>query len=84
VEVLREVEAACALPFTGIVNNTNLGQRTTAETVLESLPYADAVAEAMGLPVRFTCAASNVAKDLEGKVPNLFPIDIMRLYYMEI
>ena len=54
VEVLREIEAACALPFTGIVNNTNLGQKTTAETVLSSVPYADEVSRLMGIPVRFT------------------------------
>ena len=29
--VMREIEAACGLPFTGIVNNTNLGQQTEAE-----------------------------------------------------
>ena len=80
VETLREIEAACSLPFTGIVNNTNLGQRTTAETVLDSQPYA--VAETMGLPVRFTCARADIAKSLEGKVPGLLPIDVMRLYYM--
>ena len=82
VEVLREIEAACRLPFTGIVNNTNLGPRTTPEEVLASLPYADAVAAAMRLPVRFTCAAASVAAALAGKVDNLFALDIQRLYYM--
>ena len=81
-EVLREIEAACRLPFTGLVNNTNLGLRTTPEDVIESLPYADAVSAATGLPVRFTCAAAPVAAELEGKVENLFPLDIQRLYYM--
>ena len=82
VEVLREIECACRLPFTGIVNNTNLGPRTTPEDVLASLPYADAVAAATGLPVRFTCAAAPVAAALAGKVDNLFALDIQRLYYM--
>ena len=82
VEVLREIESACRLPFTGLVNNTNLGLRTTPEDVLESFPYAEAVAAATGLPIRFTCAAAPVAAALEGKVENLFPLDIQRLYYM--
>lgn len=81
VEVLREIESACGLPFTGIVNNTNLGPQTTAETVLTSLPYADAIAQTMNVPVRFTCAEVPVAADLEGKVANLFPIEIQKLYY---
>lgn len=81
VEVLREIEAACRLPFAGIVNNTNLGQQTTAADVLASLPYADEVAARMGLPVRLTCAAAPVAAELGEKVRNLFPLDIQKLYY---
>ena len=81
VEVLREIEAACRLPFTGIVNNTNLGKETRARTVLDSCAYAEGVAAAMGLPVRFTCVAEPLAEELEGKVPNLFPLTIQKLYY---
>ena len=81
VEVLREIEAACQLPFTGIVNNTNLGQQTTAATVLESVPYANEVAALMGVPVRFTCATAAIARELEGKIENLLPLEIQKLYY---
>ena len=81
VEVLREIEAASQLPFTGIVNNTNLGQQTTAETVLGSRAYADEVAALLGVPVRFTCAAAAIAEELEGKVENLLPLEIQKLYY---
>jgi len=81
VEVLREIEAACQLPFTGIVNNTNLGQKTTAADVLKSLPYADAVAAQMNLPVCFTCAAASIAAELAGRIPDLMPIEIQKLYY---
>ena len=81
VEVLREIEEACQLPFTGIVNNTNLGQQTTAETVLGSRAYADEVAALMGVPVRFTCATAAIAKELEGKVENVLPLEIQKLYY---
>jgi len=81
VGVLREIEAACQLPFAGIVNNTNLGRTTTAADVLQSLPYADAVAAKMGLPVRFTCAAASVAAELAGQISDLLPLDIQKLYY---
>ena len=81
VEVLREIEAACALPFTGIVNNTNLGPQTTAETVLGSLSYADEIAAFMRIPVRFTCATAVIAEELRGKVENLLPLEIQKLYY---
>ena len=83
VEVLREIEVACRLPFTGIVNNTNLGLKTSPRDVLASVPYADAIAAATGLPIRFTCAAAPIAAALEGRVENLFALEIQRLYYME-
>ena len=81
VEVLREIEAACHLPFTGIVNNTNLGPQTTAADVLGSRSYADAVAAQMNLPVRMTCCARRLASELEGRVPDLLALDIQKLYY---
>ena len=81
VEVLREIEAACALPFTGIVNNTNLGQQTTAGTVLGSVAYADEIAALMEIPIRFTCAPVPIAAELKGKIENLLPLEIQKLYY---
>ena len=81
VEVLREIEEACALPFTGIVNNTNLGPQTTVETVLGSKAYADEVAALMKIPVRLTCAPVSIAEALKGKVANLLPLEIQKLYY---
>ena len=59
--VLREIEAACGLPFTAIVNNTNLGQATAAVDVLSSMPYAEAVAARAGLPLKMTCRDGLVA-----------------------
>ena len=81
VEVLREIEAASQLPFTGVVNNTNLGPQTTAETVLGSVPYADEVAALMNLPVRFTCVIEPLADELKGRIVNLLPLEIQKLYY---
>ena len=82
-EVFREIEDACALPFTAIVNNTNLGPATTAEDVLASLDFAAQIAGRTGLPVKMTCAENKVAAKLKDKVENLFPLSILTLYYME-
>ena len=83
VEVLREIEAACQLPFTAIVNNTNLGQETTAETVRASRPYAEAVAKLMNLPIRFTSCRADLYDALapEFSADGLFPLQIQHLYY---
>ncbi len=82
-EVLREIESACSLPFTAIVNNTNLGPATTPEDVLASLPFAQELSERTGLPVKMTCAEKKTAAALAGKVKDLFPLSILTLYYME-
>lgn len=77
VEVLREIEAAAQLKFTGVVNNTNLGPETTAEFVRDSMPFADGVAAALGVPVRMTCCRA----DLADAIPGAFPLTIQKLYY---
>lgn len=78
-EVKDEIEAACHIPFTGIVNNSNLGEETTAQTVLDSLSYADEVSERTGLPVLMTTADERLCDELKGKIPNLFPMKITKL-----
>lgn len=81
VEVLREIEYACKLPFTGLVNNTNLGQESSAANVLESMALAKRTAELMNIPLRFTCVPRSLEPELRGKIENLFALDIQKLYY---
>lgn len=81
-EVLREIEAAGGIPFTGIVNNTNLGPETTAELVEESQTFVAGLSALTGLPVKMTCAAESLCDKLQGRVENLFPLRLQRLYYM--
>ena len=80
-EVMREVEAAAHLPFTGIVNNSNLGEETTAEDVLATATEVERLSAISGLPVRFTSVEAALAKALEGKIENLFPLHLQEKYY---
>jgi len=82
-EVFYEIEAACALPFTAIVNNTNLGPLTKAEDVIGGERFAQEFAERVKLPVKMSCASEKLQAELQNKVSNFFPIQIMQLYYME-
>ena len=75
---LREIEAASHLSFTGIINNSNLGRDTTAETLLSSTGELTRLAELSGLPVCWTSADQKLVKDLEGKVENLFPLHLQK------
>lgn len=76
VAILHEIEDACHVPFSGIVNNSNLGQQTTPETVLDSLAYAQSISRLTGLPVVATSARRDIAERLAGRVDDIFPMDL--------
>ena len=78
VGILREIELAAGLPFTGIINNSNLGALTTEEDILSSEEYARAVAQMAGLPLVLTCAESSLYERLSNKVDNLFCLHLQR------
>ena len=73
-EVMNEIEAACSMKFTAIVNNSNIGVETTAEDVLDSLSYAQKVSESTGLPIRLTTVDEKLYNNLCGQVENLMPL----------
>ncbi len=77
-EVLREIEAACRMPFTGVVNNSNLGPETTAETVLSSRAYAGELCSLSGLPLKMTTVEARLYPELKDKIENLFPLNLQR------
>lgn len=76
IEVMREVETAGGIRFTGLVNNSNLGEETTAEDVLNSVKYAEEVSEMSGLPIVTTTVKQDLFDALSGKIPNLFPLKL--------
>lgn len=76
VEIMREIEYACGMKFTGLVNDSNLGCETTVETVLSSLPYGEEVAALSGLPLRMTACPEDLYPALADKVDNLLPLHL--------
>ena len=81
-EVLHEIETAGGIPFTGLVNNSNLGADTTAEDVLASVPYAEAVSRASGLPVVMTSVREDLYAAVADRVPNPFALGLQRNKYL--
>ncbi len=77
-EVMGEIEQACKIKFTGLVNNSNLGEETTAEDVLGSLEYAKAVSEATRLEIVCTTVNEMLFNELNGKIENLFPLKLQK------
>ena len=76
VEIMREIEEAAKMKFTGIVNNSNLGEETTAETVLNSMEYAGEVAKLSGLPIKMTAVKESIYEELRHKISDIFPIEL--------
>lgn len=78
-EVMREIEAACGICFTAIVNNSNLGNDTTADDVEKSNVKARRLSEISGLPVIFTSAEATLADNV--KLPDVFPLTLQNKYF---
>lgn len=53
-EVLQAIERASGLTFHGIINNSNLGEETDEETVLNAIPFAEEFAKLANLPLLMT------------------------------
>ena len=80
-EVMREIEAACSLRFTDIVNNSNLGSETDADTVLQSLDYIGKLSEISGLPVFMHTVRSDIAAQLAENLPNVMALTLQEKYF---
>lgn len=78
VEVMREIEAACGIKFTGIINNSNLAEETIASDVLGSTMYAEDIERMTGLPVVLTTVEERLYDELKEKVIPLFPLTLQK------
>ena len=76
IEVMREIELASKMPFTAVVNNSNLGNETTAQDILASQAYAQEICEKTGLSLKMTAVRAELMPELEGKIENLFPLHL--------
>ena len=78
VAIMKEIEEAGHLPFTAIVNNSNLGKETTAEDVLASVPYAEKMAKDTGLPLLLTTVREDLLPELKGKIDPLMGMKLQK------
>ncbi len=75
-EMKAEIEAAAGIPFTGIVNNSNIGVLTTAEDVVSSFPFIEEIEKATSLDLRFTAVWDKIYCELSEKYKNLIPLTL--------
>ena len=78
-EVFREIEIAGKIPFTGIVNNSNLGNDTVASDIEKTRELALELASLTGVPVVMTTARKDIASELSGD--DILPLKLQAKYY---
>ena len=78
-EVMREIENACGLKFTDIVNNSNLASETSPETIHASMDYMEKLSQLSGLPIWLTTAEKEVAAKLNTE--NVLPLTLQEKYF---
>lgn len=83
--VLKEIEAAGKVPFTGLVNNSNLGSSSSVDDLLSTEAQIQELARLSGLPIRFSAAEQSIAQSLidSGAMAKdtLFPLTLQEKYF---
>ena len=77
-EIMGEIEVAGGIPFTAIVNNTNLGRDTDWETVAASRKEAEKLSQISGLPLLFTAVEESVLPINERGNETYFPLKLQK------
>ncbi len=80
-EIMREIEAAAHLPFTAIVNNSNLGDQSGKDCIDNSFGFINGLSTLSGLPVAMTTAISPLYEAIKNAYPDVFKIDLQDKYY---
>ena len=76
IEVMREIEQACKIKFTGIVNNSNIGTATTAQDVIGTAEYADEISKLSNIPVKMTTVDKRIFDEVNGCIENVMPLTL--------
>jgi hypothetical protein len=79
-ELFHDIERTARFSHTGIINNSNLGEMTTARTVLDSLTFAKEVSEGTGLPIIFTAAPRSIKCDELNEIAEYVDIYVKPLW----
>ena len=79
-EVLMEIEEACRIPFTGIVNNTNLAEETLVGTVQSGYEKSKVLADLAGLPLVMTTVYEKISEEAAKSIPDVFTLKLQKKY----
>lgn len=74
--VMREIEEASKIKFTGIVNNSNIGDETKKEHIIASQKFAKEISEITNLPLVMTTIKNELFGELQNEIENPVPIKL--------
>ena len=74
-EVLQEIECACGIKMTAIVNNSNIGVETTEADVKKTDAEAQKLSQIAGIPVIFTSVNESIARN---STHDYFPLTLQK------
>jgi hypothetical protein len=80
-EIMREIEAACGLRFTCIVNNSNLGELTDPQVLTDSLPFVEKLCELSGLPLWMHTVEEKIKNQLPEMTAPVLGMTLQEKYF---
>ena len=83
-QIKNDISLSSRLPFTGIINNANLGASTSLEDIYESIPLIEEVSAITGLPVKFASMARSLCETGRMERSDVFPMDITEHFKWEL
>ena len=78
ISVKNEIESISRIPFTGIVNNANLGEETTEKNILYGMEFCEKLSEKTGLPVKFSSVIRRLYPLIREKTDKVLPVDAIK------
>ena len=79
IEVMREIELACKIKFTAIINNSNLGSLSDKESIEKTFSLADELSSKTGLPIIYTTVSENLTNQFNRE--DILPLKLQKKYY---
>ena len=79
IEVMREIEYACKIKFTAIINNSNLGALTDVESVSNTFKKADELSSKTGLHIIYTTVLEDLKEQFNRE--DILPLKLQEKYY---
>lgn len=78
IQIKNEIEYAGRIPFTGIVNNANLGNETDVSVIKRGMEFCKEVSKETGLPIAFTCVRADLKDSAKGIFKETLPIELIK------